>query len=146
MEWLYTEEQLAIQELVRKFVDKEILPRAGELDKNHEFPWDIYGKLCDMGLQCLTKPEEFGGPQFDLVTQCMVGMEICRGDIGVFGAIAANGLATDTMMIAANDEQKKKSRASGVRHSGSGAAAVGDLRRTADDGKRGKLRRDQEAA
>ncbi len=108
MEWLLNEDQLSIQEMVRKFVDKEIIPNAARLDKEHRFPWDIYNQICDMGLQCMPKPEEYGGPGFDLVTQVMVAMEICRGDIGVFGALAANGLAADTMLIAANDDQKKR--------------------------------------
>ena len=50
MEFTLTEEQKDFQKMARDFADKEILPRARELDEQEEFPHDIYGKMESLGI------------------------------------------------------------------------------------------------
>ena len=56
-----TEEQRAILEMVRQFVDEQILPVAGHYDAVDEFPEPIVAQMRELGLFGVTIPEEHGG-------------------------------------------------------------------------------------
>ena len=56
-----TDEQKAIVEMVRQFVDKEILPNAEEYDHEDKFPEPIVEQMKELGLFGVTIPEEYGG-------------------------------------------------------------------------------------
>jgi alkylation response protein AidB-like acyl-CoA dehydrogenase len=45
MDFQLTEEQRAIREMVRDFAEKEIAPRAADIDKTDEFPADVFSKM-----------------------------------------------------------------------------------------------------
>ena len=57
----FTEDQLAIQELVRDYAKNEIAPRADEIDKTGRFPKENLDGLLEMGVLQMTIPEEYGG-------------------------------------------------------------------------------------
>ena len=94
-------------QLVRDFVDKEVIPTVGEYEKNNEFPWPLLEKACQMGLNTLCMPEEFGGPGLNNVQTFAISEEIARGDIGVGTTLIANCLASYPVLIAGTDAQKK---------------------------------------
>ena len=56
-----TEEQREIRELVRRLARERVAPRAAEIDKSAEFPWDIVDVLRDHELFGLPFDEEYGG-------------------------------------------------------------------------------------
>ena len=56
-----TDEQKAITEMVRQFVDNEVLPIAEEHDHEDKFPDALVGQMRELGLFGVTIPEEFGG-------------------------------------------------------------------------------------
>lgn len=106
-DFMFTEDQLEIKRMINDFIDREVLPRLAELDEGHKMPWDLYYKMCDMGIQCISCPEEYGGPAFDAVTSVIVSEAFGRGDRGIYGYCSANSLAAHMVMAAGNDEQKK---------------------------------------
>jgi alkylation response protein AidB-like acyl-CoA dehydrogenase len=59
--WGFTPEQEQLRDLVAKFAAAEIAPRAAEIDKNNEFPADLWKKFGDLGLLGITVKEEDGG-------------------------------------------------------------------------------------
>ncbi|MGZ4542172.1 MAG: acyl-CoA dehydrogenase family protein, partial [Mycobacteriaceae bacterium] len=63
-----TEIQQEILSTVRTFVDKEIIPRAQELEHSDTYPQEIVDGMKDMGLFGLMIPEEFGGLGESLLT------------------------------------------------------------------------------
>ncbi len=63
-----TDEQKAILEMVRQFVDEQILPQAGHYDAEDEFPAPIVDQMKELGLFGVTIPEEYGGMGLDLST------------------------------------------------------------------------------
>jgi alkylation response protein AidB-like acyl-CoA dehydrogenase len=82
-----TDVQTEILSTVRSFVDKEIIPRAQELEHGDVYPTEIVEGLAEMGIFGLTIPEEFGGLGESLLTYALVAEEIARGWMSVSGVI-----------------------------------------------------------
>src|SRR3954471_11031123 len=67
-----TDEQKAITEMVRQFVDEQIIPNAEHFDHEDEFPEAIVEQMKELGLFGVTIPEEYGGMGLDLTTYAMI--------------------------------------------------------------------------
>ncbi|MDK2889237.1 MAG: hypothetical protein PWP72_2115 [Thermoanaerobacter sp.] len=78
MDFDLTRDQRLIRDVVREFAQKEILPRAKEIDRSGQFPLDIIKKLAEMDLMGLPFPEEYGGAGGDYVSYCLALEEITR--------------------------------------------------------------------
>jgi acyl-CoA dehydrogenase len=92
LEFTLGEEQRAIQDTARKFVEKEVRPIAPARDRsaNHRdcFQWDIVEKLSRVGFRTLTLDEKYGGPGGDTLTAALVIEELAVGDLGVSAIVA----------------------------------------------------------
>jgi alkylation response protein AidB-like acyl-CoA dehydrogenase len=82
-----TEEQRAILETVREFVDKEIIPHAQRLEHADEYPSEIVDGMREMGLFGLTIAEEYGGLGESLLTYALVVEELSRGWMSISGIV-----------------------------------------------------------
>ncbi|MBU2550196.1 MAG: acyl-CoA dehydrogenase family protein [Proteobacteria bacterium] len=80
MNFNLTEEQKAIRETVRKFAQAEVAPRAEELDRTGEFPYDLVKRCAEVGIQGLLFPEELGGTNADVLSWVLAIEELARGD------------------------------------------------------------------
>jgi len=67
-----------IKDTVRDFADREIAPKAAEIDSESKFPEDIVKKMADLGLMGLPIPEEYGGSGADYTSYCLALEEITR--------------------------------------------------------------------
>ncbi|GFZ44779.1 hypothetical protein JCM24511_02505 [Saitozyma sp. JCM 24511] len=56
-----TPEQDEFRQVVARFAEKEIAPRAAEIDRTNKMPEDVFPKLGEMGLLGVTVPEKWGG-------------------------------------------------------------------------------------
>ena len=61
MEFQPTEEHRMIRRMVRDFAEKEIAPRAEEIDATDQFPDDLFRRMGQLGILGLPFPEEYGG-------------------------------------------------------------------------------------
>jgi isovaleryl-CoA dehydrogenase len=73
----------ALRESVRKFADAELAPRAADIDRNNEFPMDMWKKLGAMGLLGITVPEEYGGTGLGYLAHVVAIEEISRASASV---------------------------------------------------------------
>jgi len=103
-----TEEQQAILEAVRDFVDNEIIPVANDLEHADEYPQAIVDGLKEMGVFGLMIPEEYGGLGESLLTYALVVEEIARGWMSVSGVINTHFIVAYMLMQHGTEQQKQK--------------------------------------
>jgi len=103
-----TDDQKAITEMVRQFVDNEILPNAEEYDHEDKFPEPIVEQMKELGLFGVTIPEEYGGMGLDLTTYAMIVEELSRGWISISGVVNTHFIGSYLLMKFGTDEQRDK--------------------------------------
>ena len=75
---LLTDEQRMIRQAVREFAEKEVRPRAAEIDETDEFPRDLYRRMAELGWFGLLLPAEAGGSGGDTYSSSLVHQELGR--------------------------------------------------------------------
>ncbi len=103
-----TEDQQAITEMVRQFVDEQIIPNAEHYDHEDSFPEPIVEQMKELGLFGVTIPEEYGGMGLDLTTYTMIVEELSRGWISISGVVNTHFIGSYLLMKFGTDEQKEK--------------------------------------
>lgn len=103
------EGQEQLRREIRGFAEKEIRPHVAEWDETSEFPQEIVKQLGEMGLMGVIFPEQLGGAGMGYVEYVLAIEELSRVD-GSVGIIVAshNSLCTNHVMLAGNDEQRKR--------------------------------------
>lgn len=109
MPYMLTDEQKMMQEMVRKLAQNEIAPRAAEIDRTGEFPWENIKKMGELGLMGVPIPEEYGGAGYDFLSYIITIEEISRACAST-GVILAVHTSVGTMPILyfGTEEQKRK--------------------------------------
>ncbi len=98
-----------LREQVNAFAASEIAPRAAEIDRNNEFPSDLWKKFGDMGLLGITVSEEDGGSGMGYLAHCIAMEEISRASASVALSYGAHSnLCVNQLKINASAEQKAK--------------------------------------
>ncbi|MFC4987209.1 acyl-CoA dehydrogenase family protein [Saliphagus infecundisoli] len=107
MDLTLSAEQRQIREMVAEFVDSEVVPVAGEIDREDEFPQDLVGEMAELGLMGMPFPEEYGGAGLDYHAYALALEEISRGSGGLGTVVAAHvSLAGNMLYEFGNEEQK----------------------------------------
>jgi short/branched chain acyl-CoA dehydrogenase len=107
MDFWLNDEQKMLRYNIREFAEKEIGPRAQELDEREEFSYDLTRKMAELGLFGIYVPEKFGGAGMDYLSYIIAVEEISRVD-GSHGATVAagNSLGIGPIYYYGNDKQK----------------------------------------
>jgi len=94
---------------IRDFAEKEIEPKAQELDEKAQFPHENIKKVAQLGLLGMVVPPEFGGTGIDTLRYAIAVEELSRvcGSTGITVA-AHNSLAICPLYLFGSEEQKKK--------------------------------------
>lgn len=107
MDFSLTAKQQELIGLAKEISEKEIAPRALDIDKSGVMDEDLLNILKQSGMTTLAVPAEYGGPGLDLLTVALVTEEIAKGCAGVATVCAANSLASFPVVVAGSEEQKK---------------------------------------
>jgi alkylation response protein AidB-like acyl-CoA dehydrogenase len=109
MDLLLTEEEKLLQATVRDFVDRELVPRAKELDETERFPWENVKGLGELGLMGLTVEEAYGGAGAGYQQLAIAGEEVARGCASTSVVQMAHlSLGVSTIVAGGNEAQKTK--------------------------------------
>jgi butyryl-CoA dehydrogenase len=104
-----TPEQTLLRDTARDLATKEILPRAAELDRAHEFPRAIVNRLGALGLMGVMVPEKWGGAGMDALSYALALEEISRAcaSTGVIMSVQ-NSLVCAPLVSAGTDAQRAR--------------------------------------
>jgi alkylation response protein AidB-like acyl-CoA dehydrogenase len=102
------EDQKLFVDQVRRMVTEKVAPRAADIDKKGEFPWDLKKIFQDMGLLGLSVPEEYGGFFRGHIFVCLAVEEIARACVSSSLIVQVQSLGWETILIGGTEEQKKK--------------------------------------
>jgi alkylation response protein AidB-like acyl-CoA dehydrogenase len=109
MNFSLSEEQQLFRESVGSFVDKEVVPVAGEIDEKGEFPRELFQKCAANGYFGLRYPESVGGMGADFTTYCLMIEELARGSLSLAAAVAMQSLmGTDLVHRFGSDEHHQR--------------------------------------
>ena len=109
MDFRETDEQTMIRQLVRDFAEEVLAPTASQRDKEQRPPIEEWEKFCEMGLQSMTIPEEYGGNPLDDISEAIVVEELARVDASFSVMFCVHvGLCSATIAIHGNEQQKSK--------------------------------------
>ena len=103
-----TQETDDLRELVRNFMNKEIVPHQDTFIDNHQVPRELWNRAGDAGLLCISIPEEYGGGGGTFAHEAIILQE--QG----FAGDAAWGNSVHSTIIAhyintfGTEEQKKR--------------------------------------
>jgi len=99
--------QKAMIEMVREFVEKEVIPVADEMEHADEYPEAIVEQMKEMGLFGITVPEEFGGIGETLTTYALTVVELARGWMSLSGVLNTHFMGCYLINRFGTDEQKQ---------------------------------------
>ncbi len=108
MDYMLTEEQREVVELVRKVAVERLAPRMVECDEAGEFSRENFSLLGDIGLLGALFPEEYGGTDLGFLAFAMCVEEISRGDFNVGLTLSVHTMAGSGILKFGTDEQKAK--------------------------------------
>jgi len=99
----------ALRDSARAFANKEIAPRAAEIDRSNQFPMDLWRKMGDMGLLGITVGEEYGGTGLGYLAHTIVTEEISRASASVGLSYGAHSnLCVNQIWLNGNDAQRAR--------------------------------------
>ncbi len=105
---LLSEEERAVRDTVREWVDAELLPVIGQCYVDHRFPKELVPQMAELGLFGANMPEEYGCAGLNNVAYGLIMQELERGDSGIrsFASVQAS-LVMYPILQFGSDQQKE---------------------------------------
>lgn len=104
---LDADKQLIIAE-VRRFVDREVIPVAHQLEHDDTYPIELIEKLKQLGVFSATIPEAYGGLGFDFTTYVQIVEELSRGWMSLAGIVNTHVLVAYMLAAQGTEEQRQR--------------------------------------
>ncbi|MBV8950666.1 MAG: acyl-CoA dehydrogenase family protein [Actinobacteria bacterium] len=95
-------------ETVRKFVARDVIPVANDLEHADEYPAHMVAAMRDLGLFGITIPEEYGGLGLDLLTYIGVVEELAYGWMSLSGVVNTHTMCATLITTHGTEEQKRR--------------------------------------
>lgn len=108
MDFTLDAKQQELVNLAKEIAQKEIAPRALDIDKSGVMDPELLKILKQSGMTQLAVPKEYGGAGLDLLTGAMISEELAKGCAGTATVCAANSLASFPILFVGSDKQKKE--------------------------------------
>ncbi|NMF88623.1 acyl-CoA dehydrogenase family protein [Aromatoleum petrolei] len=107
MSYELNEDQLAIQDLIRRVARERVAPRADEIDRSAEYPHDMFELLRELGLFALPFPVDYGGTG-SLLSACVAVEEFGRVCYNTGYLLVVQWTPFGAILAGGTDEQKAR--------------------------------------
>src|SRR5438270_8627083 len=98
-----------IRESTKRFAENEIAPRAATIDRDNQFPRDLWPKMGALGLHGVTAPEEYGGLGLGYLEHCVAMEEVSRASASIGLSYGAHSnLCINQIRRNGSEAQKRK--------------------------------------
>ena len=108
MDFALTDEQLAIQEMARRFAEDELAPKAAEWDEKHHFPVDVIKKTAELGLAGIYTRDDVGGSGLGRVEAALIFEALSVGCTSTAAYISIHNMCTWMIDRFASEEVRQK--------------------------------------
>jgi len=103
LEHMLSDEQKALRNMIRKFVDKEIMPIREQMEEDYSMVEGVHNKLVALGIQKAGYPAEYGGGgQHSTTAGAILCEELAKGDAGISLSVGVNATLLGPAMLASN--------------------------------------------
>ena len=103
-----SEEERAVRDSVRRFVDERVLPIIGECYVEGRFPRELIPEMAELGVFGANLPEEYGCAGLNNVSYGLIMQELERGDSGVRSFASVQGALVMYPIYAFGSEEQKR--------------------------------------
>ena len=102
-----TEELTALRDLARSFCEKEVAPNIEKFIEQHHVDRDLWNKAGELGLLCMSIPQEYGGGGGTFAHEAVLIEEQARIADSSWGVSLHNGIIAHYLLASGSEEQKK---------------------------------------
>ena len=107
LQYGHSDEIGLLRETVHQFATKEIAPRAADIDRDNDFPRDLWSKMGHLGLLGITIPEQYGGSGMGYLAHAIAMEEISRASASVGLSYGAHSnLCLNQIRLNGSEEQR----------------------------------------
>jgi alkylation response protein AidB-like acyl-CoA dehydrogenase len=109
MDFYLSKKQRAIRNMTRTFAREVVAPRAEEIERTGEHPYDIVAQMAELGMMGIPFPKKYGGSAGDWVGLHLCIEELSRADI-LLGIIldASSSIVAQEVFLFGTEEQKQR--------------------------------------
>ncbi len=107
MDFILNDDQKMLRDTVRRIAEAEFAPRAAEVDQTEIFPRNAFKTLADNGLLGIQVPEAYGGAGAGMLSLILTVEEVARVCASTSVILTTQALASDPLLIAGSEDQKK---------------------------------------
>jgi glutaryl-CoA dehydrogenase len=108
MDGLLSEEERAVRDLVRDWVDEEVMPIINRHYMEHTFPTELIPKMGELGFFGANLPEEYGCAGLNNVAYGIINQELERGDSGLRSFSSVQGALVMYPIFAFGTEEQRQ--------------------------------------
>src|SRR5918998_1696482 len=105
----FSDQHLAVRDMVRSFAREHVAPVAARFDESQEFPWENVKRMGELGLLGVPWPEQLGGAGLDLLSYMITIHEMAKVDASHAITISAHTtLGTSPIVYFGSDQQRQR--------------------------------------
>ncbi|WP_418005263.1 acyl-CoA dehydrogenase family protein [Mycobacterium sp. PDNC021] len=97
----------ALRDLARNFCEKELQPNAERFAEQHQVDRELWNIAGDLGLLCMSIPEEYGGGGGTFAHEAVLMEEQARVGDSAWGGSLHSGIVAHYLLAYGSEEQKK---------------------------------------
>jgi butyryl-CoA dehydrogenase len=105
---VFTDDQLAIRNLTRRFVRSEILPNILQWDEEEAVPVHVWKRIGELGLHGVCAPTEWGGSDSGIVAWALMVEELAYGDCAIANQVGGISFPYVAKLLQFGTDQQKE--------------------------------------